>query len=257
MKKLYTLLTSVAIGIASLSTAQQTTVTYMVDVTPYVAVTPIGPNGLRLGGNFAATGGMNGALPMADWSDTDPSGAMTDMGNNIWGISVTYPSTTVGTQQLFKFINSNWGTNEGSAASSIASGGCGVDDGGGNINRTLDIPASNVAYQFCWELCTKCDGSPALVTSSINNISSVASFNVYPNPVSETATITYSLSTTSTVSMEILNAIGQRISTTDFGKQNPGTFANRVGVAELAEGIYFVRLNVSGKSTTYRMSVVK
>ena len=117
----------------------QVTVTYKVDISNYLAGgATLGANGIRIGGNFTA---LNSPLP--DWTPSAVQCGMTNTGNNIWSISVTYPSTSVGQTQTYKFVNNNWGTNEGVAGSTIASGGCGEDDGGGNINRKLVIPAVN------------------------------------------------------------------------------------------------------------------
>jgi hypothetical protein len=134
-KNLYTLISFLLLSTAL---SAQVTVTYKVDVTDYILTTPVSPNGIRIGGNFTTVGATAPAIP--DWSPAAPEAAMTDEGNNVWSISVTYPSTAIGTEQLFKFVNGDWGTNEGATGSEIATGGCGLDDGAGNINRTLVIP---------------------------------------------------------------------------------------------------------------------
>ncbi len=128
------------------------TVTYQVDVTEYLAGgATLNPNGIRVGGNFTTVGA---SLP--DWSPANAACAMTDLGNNLWSIAVTYPASAIGTTQLYKFVNGDWGTNEGGGSSLIAINGCGVNDGGGNINRTLVIPATNTTYTYCWDKCVAC-----------------------------------------------------------------------------------------------------
>jgi hypothetical protein len=103
---------------------------------------------------------------------------MTDMGNNIWSIAVTYPAASVGATQTYKFVNNDWGTNEGTdPANTIASGGCGVDDGAGNINRTLVIPATNTEVCFVWDGCSAC-GAASVKGAVVNKLA------IYPNPTS-------------------------------------------------------------------------
>jgi hypothetical protein len=169
MKKIFTIL-SLALSTAAFS---QVTVTYQVDITEYIAGgVALDPNGIRVGGNFTTAGA---SIP--DWTPSDPASAMTDLGNGLWSIAVTYPATSVGTTQLYKFVNGNWGTNEGVATSLIAEDQCGTDDGGGNINRTLVIPATNTTVTFCWDKCAACISS----IDEVNKVNVVA----FPNPATD------------------------------------------------------------------------
>ncbi|MEY3504446.1 MAG: hypothetical protein RL349_1039, partial [Bacteroidota bacterium] len=130
-------------------------VTYKVDVTNYLAANTLAANGIRIGGNF----GDNGSST-ASWTPSDPSCAMTDEGNNIWAITVSYPVASLGATQLYKFVNGDWGSNEGTdPANTIAVDSCGVDDGGGNINRTYALMPGTVCY--VWDACTACGVSVA------------------------------------------------------------------------------------------------
>ena len=120
MKKLLTLLFAAALSSVALA---QTSVTFtvMVDVTDYVAGgATIAANGLRVGGTFGALGATSNGRTMADWNPTDSGSAMTNMGNNVWSKTITFPATAVGQNLLFKFVNGNWGTNEGTADTSLA-----------------------------------------------------------------------------------------------------------------------------------------
>ncbi len=140
----------------------QVTVTYKVDISNYLAGgATLGVGGIRIGGNFGA---LNSPLP--DWMPSAVQCGMSNTGNNVWSISVTYPATSVGETQFYKFVNNDWGTNEGVAGSTIATGGCGVDDGAGNINRTFVIPASNATVCFFWDACTSCQQSGTLPTAT-------------------------------------------------------------------------------------------
>lgn len=250
MKKLYILFSAALFGAAMHANAQFS-VTYKVDITEYLATETLGANGIRIGGNFSTAGS---SLP--DWSPSNEACGLTDEGNNIWSITVEYPASSAGTEQLFKFVNNDWGTNEGSAGSEIASGGCGEDDGSGNINRKITLPDADITYLYCWEKCAQCDGSSPIL--SIRNVTPVNRVTVFPNPVSDVATVNYTLSAMETVSMEVINALGQQVAVINPGKQNPGAYAERINVGQFEQGVYFVRLLTGNENVSvYRLNVVK
>ncbi|MFN3940562.1 MAG: T9SS type A sorting domain-containing protein, partial [Chitinophagales bacterium] len=127
-------------------------VTYQVDITNYLAGgAVISPGGMRVGGNFSDLGA---ALP--NWSPSDPACAMTDIGGNIWEITVAYPAGSAGSTQQYKYVNGDWfpaGENEfdDGAPSLFGVLGCGGD------NREVTIPESDMTYLFCWETCSACE----------------------------------------------------------------------------------------------------
>jgi hypothetical protein len=179
MKKIFTLLAAFSLSALAFG---QVTVTYQVDVTNYLAGgTALNANGIRVGGNFTDNSGTVTAGAVANWSPSDANSAMTDLGGNLWSITVTYPSASVGATQVYKFVNGDWGTNEGTDTSNtIASGGCGTDDGSGNINRTLVIPAADTTVTFCWDACTVCN--LGLENNTVNVVA------VSPNPAMDQVT---------------------------------------------------------------------
>ncbi|MEY4522650.1 MAG: hypothetical protein RIT10_1835 [Bacteroidota bacterium] len=196
MKKIFTLCAALIFGATAFS---QVTVVFAVDVTDYTAA-PIAANGIRIGGNFAD----HGAVGVVNWSPSDASCAMTDQGNNIWAIAVTFDAANVGDTLSFKFVNGNWGTNEGATGSLIATDGCGADDGGGNINRQLVIPATNTTVAKVWESCA--DFTFANVEETAIN------YSVAPNPTEVSTNFTFAAGTEATVSLFDLS--GKLVSTT-------------------------------------------
>ena len=214
--------------IASIAVHAQVTVTYRVDITGYLAGgATLGANGIRIGGNFADRGARVGNTPMVNWTPTHPAGAMTNSGNNIWTITVTYPDSSKAKTQTYKFVNNDWGTNEGLADSTIASGGCGFQDVGGNINRTFIIPATNQTLTYCWDKCTAC---PLIVTTA--------------SPA--TAITANSASVSGTATGTDITARGVCYATT----QNP-TIANTVVNTATGTGIFTASLTGLTPSTTY------
>ena len=71
--------------------------------------------------------------------------------------------------------------------SELATGGCGVDDGAGNINRTMVIPSVGTTVRYCWDMCLyACNGSGANVTEG-----SISNLVVSPNPATDVTTFAF------------------------------------------------------------------
>ena len=108
---------------------------------------------MRVGGNFAAYGAKRGDSLMVDWTPSNKFSRLDSLGNNIWGITVTYPTSASGSMQEYKFVNNDWGTNEGTDAEhTIDIGGCGMPWG----NRSLVIPFTNQEVCYYWDACVAC-----------------------------------------------------------------------------------------------------
>jgi len=230
----------------------QVNVTFKVDVTNYSATTAVDANGIRVGGNFATTGAMNAGNAMADWTPSDANSAMADEGDGIWSITVTYPQTAIGTEQLYKFVNGDWGTNEGTDTTLIADGGCGIDDGAGNINRTLMIPDADMTILFCWDDCVQCDGSAPVGLSEIEILSD---FNIAPNPTQGETRFTYTLDAQAKVAITLFNILGEEVGTVLNTTQNQGTYSVDFDLSGLNAGIYIYQFQVVNQ--TFSSKLVK
>ncbi len=245
MKKFYVLLSMFLFSSALIA---QVNVTLKVDITKYLeSGAVLGANGIRVGGDFDVTGAMNGANAMASWSPSDANGALTDMGNNVWSITITYPAASIGLTQQFKFVNNDWGTNEGTAeTSTIATDGCGTDDGGGNINRTLEIPATNMTLQFCWDACLRCNGGAADITG-IQNKETFSGIAVFPNPVEKMAAISLNLNKASDVEVIILNSAGQELVSVKNLNEPAGYRTIHLDMSKVPAGVYICRVIAGDK----------
>ena len=86
----------------------------------------------------------------------------------------------------------------------------------------------------------------------ITDPSSPASFNVYPNPFTKNTTIEYTLNTSQKVSVEVFNAMGEKITLFAADElQAAGKHAYHFG--EVAPGIYFVKLTTGGISSIQKL----
>jgi hypothetical protein len=174
-------------------------VTYKVDVTNYLANNQLADNGIRIGGNFGDHGSTT-----ASWSPSDPSCAMTDEGANIWSITVTYPVASLGATQLYKFVNGDWGSNEGTdAANTIGADSCGLDDGAGNVNRTYVLMPGTVCY--VWDACDACGVSVAE--------NAIADLTVSPNPASDVVNFSFEANNAATATVTLVDLAGKVVAT--------------------------------------------
>lgn len=251
MKKTLTL----AAALVASAAFAQVNVTYRVDMSGYISSgQSIDSTGIKLGGTFGDLGATNSTgTAMTNWSPGDAVNALYPIGGDVWEMVVTYPAASVGLQQLFKFVNGNWGDpgidNEGGSASTIASGGCGVDDGSGNINRTLNIPSSNVTLTFCWESCTQCDGSAALTSEELE----VAALTVAPNPTAGNVNVTFSARAAGTATVKVMNLLGQSVMVLDRAVEAGVNTIN--ADLSVANGTYFVEVAVDGVKSVKRVVV--
>lgn len=248
MKKIYIM--TLALFVAAVVSAQ-VTVTYKVDITNYLTGdgVELNENGMRIGGNFGDRGAtLADETTVATWSPSDASCAMTDEGENIWSISIVYAADQIGEEQLFKFVNGDWGTNEGGETSGIATGGCGLDDGAGNINRQLEIPSNNISLTYCYDSCSACDGSDALV--SMNEIKSVENLSVFPNPTNDITTFKYTLINEKRVEISVFDMLGKEVATVFNGILGAGTYQVDAELNTLENGVYTYQMRIGEEVTT-------
>lgn len=69
---------------------------------------------------------------------------------------------------------------------------------------------------------------------------------VFPNPASETQTIGYVLKEQASVSLKIVNLMGQEVKTVFTGSQLAGNYTINAALSELVAGNYYYLLNVNG-----------
>lgn len=233
MRKIYMTLAIVA-AFATASIAQNYTVVFAVDASQMASVSA---NGISIAGNFQAAAGMPG-----DWSPAD--GAMSDAdANGVWQITVSLPAGTY----AYKYINGNgWGDNEGVAGTALDAT-CSIDDGGGNINRTVTISSDTVVGPYFYDQCVL-----SSTTLNVNDITTEATMLVAPNPMGERAAIFLSNPNNETFNMTMTNIMGQVVRT----QNNINTNVVEIEKADLTSGVYFITLqNEVGAKITEKLIV--
>ncbi len=128
--------------LVSMSLWAQTQVTFQVDMTGQT----VSPNGVHVAGSFQG------------WSPS--SSPMTSQGNGLYSLTVTLAAGTF----QYKFINGNdWPQAE------VVPAGCGIGDGFGGYNRSIDVAGMNpiTTTAFCFGTCNACNAQPSGVTVTL------------------------------------------------------------------------------------------
>ncbi len=90
-----------------------------------------------------------------------------------------------------------------------------------------------------------------------NKIEDTYNMNVYPNPAADNANINFTLAKPNTVSVTLMNTLGQQMSTVLASqKLSAGDYKYSVNTSSLPTGIYIVNVVVDGKTYTKHLSVV-
>jgi hypothetical protein len=250
MKKTLTL----AAALVASAAFAQVNVTYRVDMSAYISSgQTIDSSGVKLGGTLGDMGATNSAgSAMTNWAPGDMVNALYPIGNDVWEMVVTYPNSSIGLQQKYKFVNGNWGVpgiaNEGGDNSTIVTGGCGVLDGN-DKNRTLDIPASNITLTFCWESCDQCDGSASLSNPETADVA----LTVSPNPTTGAVSLEFSARAAGVAGVNVVNILGQSVMSFERAVEAGVNTLN--ANLNVANGTYFVEVTVDGAKSVKRVVV--
>jgi len=83
----------------------------------------------------------------------------------------------------------------------------------------------------------------------------VATWNVFPNPVTEQSIVKYDLISPANVSLELYDVVGQHIGTIENTNQSSGTYQYRLNkyLEGRAKGVYLLQMNVNGKRVTRKI----
>lgn len=78
----------------------------------------------------------------------------------------------------------------------------------------------------------------------------------FPSPANESTTLSFTLDDASTVSIELFDALGNRVEViSDNASLSAGTHTENISTAELANGVYFVSVTTGQTTITRRIAV--
>jgi len=79
---------------------------------------------------------------------------------------------------------------------------------------------------------------------------------VYPNPVSASTKLVFSLKESDLIQLQVVNSLGENIKMLDAGKKTAGTFSYDLDVQNFANGVYYFQLVTSTKKYSQRFVVI-
>jgi len=98
------------------------------------------------------------------------------------------------------------------------------------------------------------NASTGIESKDIINVDNVS---VYPNPMANEGVLAYTLTESNSVSIEIINALGQIVASDNLGAKDSGEHKYSIDGSKLTNGIYFVNIKVGENSTTKKISILK
>jgi len=83
------------------------------------------------------------------------------------------------------------------------------------------------------------------------------SLNVYPNPMTDNATVNFILAESANVNVVLVNALGQVVINADLGNMSAGEQSYLLNTEALSNGLYFLNVQVGKNTITKKVSVNK
>jgi len=97
---------------------------------------------------------------------------------------------------------------------------------------------------------------PVTLISNVSELPSIVKgMNLYPNPASESANLTFNLSENADVNVSLINALGQTVYVSESNNFATGQNIITLPINNLSKGIYFVNVNVNGERATRKLII--
>ena len=80
----------------------------------------------------------------------------------------------------------------------------------------------------------------------------IPNLNIFPNPTSNNLTVSFDLDESSQTNLQVINTLGQIVSSSDFGQLSIGKQNLEVKIEDLTSGVYFIRISLEKGEETIR-----
>jgi hypothetical protein len=121
----------------------------------------------------------------------------------------------------------------------------------GSCEEDSDGTGEFVSMSLCQQ---NCQATPVLTDLKENEL--INNVDIYPNPVSNNATVEISTTENSKITLDIIDVLGKKISS-NVHNLNTGINKLNINTINLENGIYFVQFTSKGKSSTHKITVAK
>ena len=181
-----------------------------------------------------------GTYDMRIWIDYNHNGKLDDIGETVINIDHKPAGVTTGT--FIVSANATLGNTKMRLTAKM-------DENEGHIPPTpCDIPADPIQYHGEIE-----DYTVNIVAAAgINEMENMFNISVFPNPLSDASTISFTLNKNAKVSLEAFNILGAKVATLLSGEtQNSGEHNYQIGKEIFkTNGYYIIKLTIDGNAYT-------
>ena len=118
----------------------------------------------------------------------------------------------------------------------------------------LDIYSYIYTYDGSYNFSEDTRAADVMTVVGIEEQATASTFNVYPNPVVNTAWVDLSLTSSEVVRLDVINLIGQKVSSQDLGTMSAGNSRLPLDMSGLDSGIYLVTLTAGDAVSTLRVT---
>src|SRR6185436_7992345 len=94
------------------------------------------------------------------------------------------------------------------------------------------------------------------VLISVNEITEPLSISFFPNPTSANSSITYTLSTPATVSIDLYDVLGNKLQQLVNGNQRQGEHNTTLDTRKLANGVYVLKIRAGDQMAEKKVAVM-
>jgi len=94
-------------------------------------------------------------------------------------------------------------------------------------------------------------------TTGVEEIESLSSFNVYPNPFSNSTTVEFALTQPEKISIDVYNLLGEKVTSVAEATYGAGSHTATINADNLSQGVYYMTAIIGGQKLTQKLSVVK
>jgi len=236
----------------------------------YVGNLDIYTSGLNSPGIVLPLNTCNGDYYIVSITDFNNNFLESDDNNNWTAVPITLTLQTPGNFPLSGFTFNGTGNtrNFTSNASSVDScvwmwGDASPNTTTMGLNASHTFPGSGtyVVFLYAYNQCgpTVSADTVTIINLGINQlVQTVAAFNVFPNPVQDKAAIEYSLVNEANVTLEVFDAVGNRIKSL-INTQIPGKYRITLDARadNLSAGVYIVRLTSGNTELNKRITIMR
>lgn len=94
-------------------------------------------------------------------------------------------------------------------------------------------------------------------TLSVEEISSVESFSVFPNPANSVMNVELEMVSSERISIDFVNMLGQVVKSVDLGQRSTGLNREVIDIQDMADGFYLMNVTIGNDQLTHKLQVVR